>query len=82
MNWFNLRQDFHKFTNQLRMKLNQAIDKSIVQNTNVNSSNTNKSIKVNSNNNEQAPKKKHKSNNLYRSKENKNIHLKTFVDTI
>ena len=27
VNWFNLRQDFDKFTNQLRTKFNQAIDK-------------------------------------------------------
>ena len=27
MNWFNLLQDFDKFTNQLRTKFNQAIDK-------------------------------------------------------
>ena len=28
VNWFNLRQDFDKFTNQSRTKFNQAIDKS------------------------------------------------------
>ena len=28
VNWFNLRQDFDKFTNQLRTKFNQAIEKS------------------------------------------------------
>ena len=26
VNWFNLRQDFDKFTNQLRTKFNQAIE--------------------------------------------------------
>ena len=28
MNWFKLHQDFDKFTNQLRSKFNQAIEKS------------------------------------------------------
>ena len=28
VNWFDLRQDLHKFKNQLRTKFNQAIDKS------------------------------------------------------
>ena len=32
VNWFNLRQDFDKFTNQLRTKFNQAIDKSTEKN--------------------------------------------------
>ena len=39
-------------------------------------------IKDNSNNNKQIPKKKHESNNLYRSKETKNKHIETFIDTI
>ena len=38
-------------------------------------------MKDNSNNNEQVPKKKHKSKNLYRSKETKNKYLETFIDT-
>ena len=28
VNWFNLHQDFDEFTNQLRTKFNQAIEKS------------------------------------------------------
>ena len=31
INWFNLRQDFDKFTNQLRIKFNQVNDKSTVK---------------------------------------------------
>ena len=27
MNWFNLPQGFYKFTNRLRIKFNQVIDK-------------------------------------------------------
>ena len=32
VNWFDLRQDLHKFKNQLRTKFNQAIDKSTEKN--------------------------------------------------
>ena len=71
VNWFNLRQDFDKFKNQLRITFNQAIDKSNVKNTNVNTNNSNNNIKDNNDNNEPVPKKKHKSNNLYISKETK-----------
>ena len=82
MNWFNLSQDFDKFTNQLRTKFSHAIDKSPEKNTNINTNNSSNNTKDNSNNNKQVPKKKHKSNNLYRSKETKNKHLETFIDTI
>ena len=80
MNWFNLRQDFDKFTNQLRTKFNQAIEKSTKKNTNI-TTNSSNSTRENSNNNEQVSKKKYKTNNLYRSRETKNKHLKTFIDT-
>ena len=82
MNWFNLRQDFDKFTNQLRTKFNQAIEKSTKKNTNITTNNSSNSTRDNSNNNEQVPKKKYKTNNLYRSRETKNKHLETFIDTI
>lgn len=68
-NIFNL---IYLFTNQLRIKVNQVID----INTNTSSNN------IKDNNNEQVLKKKHKSKNLYRSKETKNEHLETFTDTI
>ena len=82
MNWFNLRQDFDKFTNQLGAKFNQAIDKSTKENTNITTNNISNNTRDNSNNNEQVPKKKYKTNNLCRSKETKNQHLETFIDTI
>ena len=82
VHWFNLRQDFDKFTNQLRIKFNRIIDKSTVKTANVNTNNSSNNVKDNSYNNEQVPKKKHKSNNLYRPKETKNKHLETFIDTI
>ena len=66
-NIFNL---IYLFTNQLRIKVNQVID----INTNTSSNN------IKDNNNEQVLKKKHKSKNLYRSKETKNKHLETFID--
>ena len=75
MNWFNLRQDFDKFKNQLGTKFNQAIDKSTEENTNITTNNISINTTDNSNNNEQVPKKKYKTNNLYRSKETKNQHL-------
>ena len=80
MNWFNVWQDFDKFTNQLRIKFNQVFDKNTVKNSNVNTNNSSNNIKDNSNNNEKALKKTHKSNKLYRSKETK--HLEGFIDTI
>ena len=82
MNWFNLRQDFDKFTNQLRTKFNQAIEKSTEKNTNITTNNSSNSTRDNSNNNEQVSKKKYKTNNLYRSRETKNKHLETFTDAI
>ena len=82
MNWFNLRQDFDKFTNQLRTKFNQAIDKSTEKNTNITTNNRSNNTRDKSNNNEQVPRKKYKTNNLYGSKETKNKHLETFIDTI
>ena len=82
MNWFNLRQDFDKFTNQLRTKFSPAIDKSTEKNTNITTSNSSNNTKDNSNNNEQLPKRKYKTNNLYRSKETKNKNLETFIDRI
>ena len=84
MNWFNLRQDFDKFANQLRTKLNQAIDKRTEKKTptNITTNNSSNNTRDNSNNNEQVPKKKCKTNNLYRSKETKNKHLESFIDTI
>ena len=82
VNWFNLRQDFDKFTNQLRTKFNQAIEKSTKKNTNITTNNSSNSTRDNSNNNEQVSKKKYKTNNLYRSRETKNKHLETFIDTI
>ena len=82
MNWFNLRQDFDKFKNQLGTKFNQAIDKSTEENTNITTNFISNNTRDNSNNNEQVPKKKYKTNNLYRSKETKNQHLETFTDTI
>ena len=80
--WFNLPQDFDKFINQLRIKFNQAIDKSTKKDTNITTSNRSNNTRDNSNNNEQIPKKKYKTNNLYRSKDIKNKHLETFIDTI
>ena len=80
-----MRQDFDEFTNQFRTKINLAIDKSTEKNTNITTNNSINSInntRENSNNNEEVPKKKYKTNNLYRSKENKNKHLETFIDTI
>ena len=82
VNWFNLRQDFDKFTNQLRIKFNKVIEKSAEENTNINTINSCNNIKVNSSNNEQVPKRKHKSNNLYRSKGTKKKHVECFIDTI
>ena len=82
MNWFNLRQDFDKFTNQSITKFSQAIDQSPEKNTNIKTNNSSNNTKDNSNNNEQVPKKKYKSNNLYWSKETKNKHLETFIYTI
>ena len=55
------------------MAFNQVIDKK----TNNSSNNT----KNNSKNNEQVPKGKLKSNNIYRSKETKNEHRETLIDT-
>ena len=78
VNWFNLRQD----TNQLRTKFNQAIDKSTEKNTNITTNNRSNNTRDKSNNNEQVPRKKYKTNNLYGSKETKNKHLETFIDTI
>ena len=71
MNWFNLCLGFDKFTNKLRIKFNQVIDKNIVKNTTVNTNNSSNNIKDISNNNEQVPREKRKSNNLYRSKKTK-----------
>ena len=68
MNWFNLRQDFNKFTNQLRTKFNQSIDKSTEKNRNITTNNSSNNTRDNSNNNEQVPKKKKKTNNLNRPK--------------
>ena len=79
---FNLRQDFDEFTNQFRTKINQAIDKSTGKNTNITANNGSNNTRDNSSNNEQVPKKKYKTNSLYRSKETKNKHLETFIDTI
>ena len=80
MNWFKLHQDFDKFTNQLRTKFNQAIEKSTKKNTNITTNNSSNSTRENSNNNEQVSKKKYKTNNLYRSRETKNKHLETSID--
>ena len=82
VNWFNLRQDFNKFTNQLRTKFNQSIDKSTEKNRNITTNNSSNNTRENSNNNEQVPKKKNKTNNLNRPKETKNKHLETFINTI
>ena len=82
VNWFNLRQDFNKFTNQLRTKFNQSIDKSTDKNRNITTNNSSNNTRDNSNNNEQVPKKKKKTNNLNRPKETKNKHLETFINTI
>ena len=71
VNWFNLCLGFGKFTNKLRIKFNQVIDKNIVKNTTVNTNNSSNNIKDISNNNEQVPREKRKSNNLYRSKKTK-----------
>ena len=81
LTWFNLRQYFDKFTNQLRTKFNQAIEKSTEKNTSITTYNSSNSTRDDSNINEQVPKKKYKTNNLYRSRETKNKHLKTFIDT-
>ena len=80
VNWFKLHQDFDKFTNQLRTKFNQAIEKSTKKNTNITTNNSSNSTRENSNNNEQVSKKKYKTNNLYRSRETKNKHLETSID--
>ena len=82
VNWFNLCLGFDKFTNKLRIKFNQVIDKNIVKNTTVNTNNSSNNIKDISNNNEQLPREKRKSNNLYRSKKTKDKYLETFFDTI
>ena len=75
VNWLKLYQDFDKFTNQLRTRFNQAIEKSTEKNTNITTNNSSNSTRDNSNNNEQVSKKKYKTNNLYRSRETKNKHL-------
>ena len=79
VNWFNLCQDFDKFTNQLRMEFNQVIDKSTVKkqtSTPILAVITSRIIPMNKN------QKRNTSNNLYGSKETKNEDLETFVDTI
>ena len=53
-----------------------------IKNTNGNINNSSNNINDSSNNNEQVPKKKHKNNNLYRSKGNKNKNLETFIYAI
>ena len=82
VNWFRLREDFDKFTNQLRTRSKQAIEKSTEKNTNITTNNSSSNTRDNSSYNKQVTKKKYKTNDLYRSNDTKNKQLKTFITTI
>ena len=82
VNQFRLREDFDKFTNQLRTRSKQAIEKSTEKNTNITTNNSSSNTRDNSSYNKQVTKKKYKTNGLYRSNDTKNKQLKTFITTI